>query len=33
VINSNAKDDGISVSMHYANYVPVEMPELEKFAE
>ena len=33
VINFNAGDHGISVSMRYADYVPVEKPELGKFAE
>ncbi len=33
VINFNAGDHGISVSMRYVDYVPVEKPELGKFAE
>ena len=33
VINFNAGDHGISVSMRYADYVLVEKPELGKFAE
>ena len=33
VINFNAGDHGISVSMRYADYVPVEEPELGMFAE
>ena len=33
VINFNAGDHGISVSMRYADYVQVEKPELGKFAE
>jgi Ala-tRNA(Pro) deacylase len=33
VINFNAGDHSISVSMRYADYVQVEKPELGKFAE
>ncbi len=33
VINFNAGDHGISVSMRYAGYLVVERPELGKFAE
>jgi Ala-tRNA(Pro) deacylase len=33
VINFNAGDHGISVSMRYVDYVPVEKPELGIFAE
>ena len=33
VINFNAGDHGISVSMRYADYVLVEKPELSQFAE
>ena len=33
VINFNAGDHGISVSMRYVDYVLVEKPELGKFAE
>jgi Ala-tRNA(Pro) deacylase len=33
VINFNAGDHGISVSMRYADYVEVERPELGTFAE
>ncbi len=33
VINFNAGDHGISVSMRFADYVLVEKPELGKFAE
>jgi len=33
VINFNAGDHGISVSMRYVDYVPVEKPEPGKFAE
>ena len=33
VINFNAGDHGISVSMRYADYLLVEKPELGKFAE
>ncbi|MGO9108104.1 MAG: YbaK/EbsC family protein [Thermoguttaceae bacterium] len=33
VINFNAGDHGISVSLRYADYVPVEKPELGMFAE
>ncbi len=33
VINFNAGDHGISVSMRYADYVQIEKPELGKFAE
>ncbi len=33
IINFNAGDHSISVSMRYADYVPVEKPELGKFAE
>ena len=33
VINFNAGDHGISVSMRYADYVPVEKPVLGMFAE
>ena len=31
MINFNAGEHGISVSMRYADYVPVEKPELGKF--
>ena len=33
IINFNAGDHGISVSMRYADYVQIEIPELGKFAE
>ena len=33
VINFNAGDHGISVSMRYADYVIIEKPELGTFAE
>ena len=33
IINFNAGDHGISVSMRYADYVQVEKPELGKFVE
>jgi len=33
VINFNAGDHGISVSMRYADYAQIEKPELGKFAE
>ena len=33
IINFNAGDHGISVSMRYADYVQVEKPELGNFAE
>jgi Ala-tRNA(Pro) deacylase len=33
VINFNAGDHGISVSMRYADYIKVEKPELGMFAE
>ena len=33
IINFNAGDHGISVSMPYADYVQVEKPELGMFAE
>ncbi len=33
VINFNAGDHGISVSMQYADYVRVEKPELAVFAD
>ena len=33
IINFNAGDHGISVSMRHADYVQVERPELGKFAE
>lgn len=33
IINFNAGDHGISVSMQYADYVQVEQPELGMFAE
>jgi hypothetical protein len=33
VIDSNAGDHGISVSMRYADYLQIEIPELGRFAE
>jgi len=33
IINFNAGDHGISVSMHYTDYVQVEKPDLGMFAE
>jgi Ala-tRNA(Pro) deacylase len=33
VINFNAGDHGISVSMRYADYIEIEKPELGKFAD
>ena len=33
VINFNAGDHGVSVSMRYADYVQVEKPQLGTFAE
>ncbi len=33
IINFNAGDHGISVSMRYADYVQIEIPEMGKFEE